>query len=109
MPEKILSPRVKAPVLEQVSRIPSGCVVTYGDIAKHIGVTARTVGWVMASLSEEEMTRYPWHRVVGAGGTIPALKYGFRGQVQINLLKNEGLEFTDTLRINKFSTRLHVL
>ena len=101
--KKSPSPKVKDPVLEQVSRIPSGCVVTYGDIANHLGIVARTVGWVMAGLSEEEMTRYPWHRVVGAGGTIPALKYGFRGQVQINLLKDEGLEFTESLKIKDFA------
>ena len=102
MSEKTPSSRVKTPVLEQVSRIPCGLVVTYGDIANRLGIAARTVGWVMASLSEEEMTRYPWHRVVGAGGTIPALKYGFRGQVQINLLKDEGLEFTEGLKIQNF-------
>ena len=99
---KTPSPKVKAPILEQVSRIPRGCVVTYGDIANHLGIVARTVGWVMAGLSEEEMSQYPWWRVVGAGGTIPALKYGFRGQVQINLLKDEGLEFTESLKIRKF-------
>ena len=63
----------------------------------------------MASLSEEEMNNYPWHRVVGAGGTIPALKYGFRGQVQINLLKDEGLKFTPTLRIVNYRDSQYIL
>ena len=99
---KTPSPKVKAPVLEQVSRIPRGCVVTYGDIANHLGIVARTVGWVMAGLSEEEMSQYPWWRVVGAGGTIPTLKYGFRGQIQINLLREEDLEFTSNFRIENF-------
>ena len=93
---------LKQKVIEIVNQIPRGVVVTYGDVGDYLGFIARTVGWIMASLTEEEMETVPWARVVGANGTIPALKYGFRGNMQIEILKDEGLEFTDTLKIKNF-------
>jgi methylated-DNA-protein-cysteine methyltransferase related protein len=73
-------------VLTLVGTVPFGKVVTYGMVANELGYIARTVGWIMASLSEEEMISVPWHRVIGSGGAIPALKYGFRGEEQIRRL-----------------------
>lgn len=86
-PPKIL----KKAVIVFVKKIPFGSVVTYGVIANELGLIARTVGWIMASLSEEDMITVPWQRVVGAGGTVPALKYGLRGNEQIRRLEEEGL------------------
>jgi methylated-DNA-protein-cysteine methyltransferase related protein len=77
-------------VLTLVGTVPFGKVVTYGMVANELGYIARTVGWIMASLSEEEMVSIPWHRVIGAGGTLPALKFGFRGEEQIRRLEEEG-------------------
>jgi methylated-DNA-protein-cysteine methyltransferase related protein len=88
--------KTKKLVINIVKQIPCGKVMTYGEVADHIGVIARTVGWIMATLSDEEMTRVPWHRVVGANGAIPALKYGFRGEVQIQRLEEEGFKFGKT-------------
>jgi methylated-DNA-protein-cysteine methyltransferase related protein len=85
--------KTKELVLQVVNQIPQGKVITYGRVADHIGVIARTVGWIMATLSDEEMEKVPWHRVIGANGTVPALKYGFRGEVQIQRLEEEGLHF----------------
>jgi methylated-DNA-protein-cysteine methyltransferase related protein len=85
--------KTKELILTIVNQIPFGKVITYGGVADHIGVIARTVGWIMATLSDEEMEKVPWHRVIGANGTIPALKYGFRGEVQIQKLEKEGLKF----------------
>lgn len=99
------NPESKRQVLAQVSRIPSGSVVTYGDIGTKVGLNPRVVGSVMAGLSDVEIEQYPWWRVVGAGGTIPALKYGFRGQVQINLLKDEKIEFSKRQKIVDFINR----
>ncbi|NJL97148.1 cysteine methyltransferase [Candidatus Gracilibacteria bacterium] len=86
------SRKIKDKVLNAVNQIPYGNVVTYGMVGDHVGLIARTVGWIMASLNDEEMKKVPWHRVVGAGGTIPAIKYGFRGQVQIDRLIKEGFK-----------------
>jgi methylated-DNA-protein-cysteine methyltransferase-like protein len=85
--------KLKEKVITLVNTIPSGKVVTYGMVGDNLGIIARTVGWIMASLNEEEMNTVPWQRVIGSGGTIPALKFGFRGQVQIDILKKEGLKF----------------
>ncbi len=84
--------KTKQKVIDLVNQIPAGKVVTYGMVGNHLGVIARTVGWIMASLTDAEMESVPWHRVIGSGGSIPALKYGFRGQVQLDLLEKEGLE-----------------
>ena len=100
--KKVPSQSLKSKVLFVVSTIPRSKVVTYGDVADKVGLISRTVGWIMASFTEEEFKNYPWHRVVGGGGTIPALKYGFRGNVQIELLTQEGLTFTDSLKIVDF-------
>ncbi|AOW92252.1 DNA methyltransferase [Rhodococcus sp. WMMA185] len=52
-----------------VASIPSGRVVTYGDIAATAGLSSpRTVGWIMRTDSAD----LPWHRVLNASGRPPA-------------------------------------
>jgi methylated-DNA-protein-cysteine methyltransferase-like protein len=52
-------------VLDVVARIPSGKVMTYGDVAEYLGAgTPRTVGTVMAKHGHE----VAWQRVVQASG-----------------------------------------
>ena len=52
-------------VLDVVSRIPAGKVMTYGDVAEYLGAgSPRTVGMVMAKHGHE----VPWQRVVQASG-----------------------------------------
>lgn len=52
-------------VLDVVDAIPSGRVLTYGDVAEMLGSgAARAVGMVMARYGNE----VPWHRVVLASG-----------------------------------------
>jgi len=65
--EALPSPFAEA-VLDLVARIPSGKVMTYGDVAGCLAMGGpRAVGTVMA--------RYgggvPWHRVLRAGGYPP--------------------------------------
>lgn len=56
-------------VLEVVSDIPPGRVMTYGDVAAELGSRgARAVGRVMAT----EGSSLPWWRVVRADGRPPA-------------------------------------
>lgn len=92
------SQSIKERVLAIVNDIPAGKILSYGQAAKKTGLIARSVGWIMSSLSDEEMAEgnVPWHRVIGAKGTIPALKYGFRGQEQIRRLVEEGWELENS-------------
>jgi O-6-methylguanine DNA methyltransferase len=77
-------------VLAIVSRIPTGRVTTYGDIARMAGRpgAARAVGNIMRQADRPGL---PYHRVIAAGGQIggyssPSLKR--------SLLVAEGLTVT---------------
>jgi len=55
-------------VLDLVASIPSGRVMTYGDVAAVLdSAGARKVGTVMSRYG----SGVPWHRVVRAGGLAP--------------------------------------
>jgi alkylated DNA nucleotide flippase Atl1 len=60
-----------AEVLDVIRRIPSGRVLTYGDVAALAsgGATARDVGQVLLRHGEGE--GIPWWRVLRADGTPP--------------------------------------
>ncbi len=58
-------------VRQAVQVIPAGGVLTYGDIAKIVGVSPRQVGWAMSRLDD-----LPWWRVVYADGTIASCHEG---------------------------------
>ena len=67
-----------------VAAVPSGRVVTYGDIATAAGLSSpRIVGWIMRTDSAD----LPWHRVVPATGK-PAPHLHSR---QLELLRAEGV------------------
>ncbi|WP_433683166.1 MGMT family protein [Nocardia sp. CA-119907] len=71
-----------------VATVPTGRVVTYGDIAAAAGLsTPRTVGWIMRTDSAD----LPWHRVIGASGR-PAAHLADR---QLRLLAAEGVPIRD--------------
>lgn len=54
-------------ILALVARIPSGRVMTYGDIADVLGLgSPRQVGRVLAGADVD----IPWHRVVRSDGTM---------------------------------------
>jgi len=54
-------------VLDAVTRIPRGRVMTYGDVAEYVGAgTGRTVGAVLARHGHDDDV--PWHRVIRATG-----------------------------------------
>jgi methylated-DNA-protein-cysteine methyltransferase-like protein len=59
-------------VYEAVRAIPRGRVVTYGQVARLVGVPrgARAVGWALRALDPRRERAVPWHRGVGAGGRI---------------------------------------
>ncbi len=84
-----------ADMLRQVRRVPRGKVATYGDIAYAAGYpgAARQVAWALHA----ESAGLPWHRIVGAGGTI--LLTGEHGFEQRLHLQAEGVEFLG-LKVN---------
>ena len=86
------SAAVRERIWEIVEHIPSGRVVTYGDIAAAAGITkgARLVGWAMRNCPPHQ--GLPWHRVLSAGGRIALA--GARGQEQRLLLLNENVPFS---------------
>ena len=72
-----------------LATVPSGKVVSYGEIARALGMThgARVVGWAMRSCPEG----LPWHRVVNARGEISQRGIGEGEEMQRALLEDEGV------------------
>lgn len=54
-------------VLRAVELIPTGSVVSYGDVAGLVGSTPRRVGTIMA----RHGAGVPWWRVTNAAGALP--------------------------------------
>jgi methylated-DNA-protein-cysteine methyltransferase related protein len=82
-------------VYAAVRRVPRGRVITYGAVARLLGVPrgARAVGWALRVLPRTLERAVPWHRVVGAGGRI-ALRSGPGPAVQVRRLRAEGVRLT---------------
>jgi methylated-DNA-protein-cysteine methyltransferase-like protein len=84
---------VYEPLYALIRTIPRGKVVTYGQAAEGVeGVrlTARMVGSAMRIAPDD----VPWHRVVGAGGTLPIGKISPEMLLrQRALLEREGVHF----------------
>src|ERR1700693_1881797 len=79
------------PVYRLVKKIPRGCVMTYGEVARalHLRGGARTAGRAMAGCPSGR--GIPWHRVVGAGGRL-LIREPY-ASFQRQLLQREGLTF----------------
>ena len=91
-------------VYDIVEHIPSGTVVTYGDIAKMLGHPrmARFVGYAMSAVCETD--NRPWHRVTFSDGKLWDGKWE---AVQRKLLKSEGVGFTKDGKIDVKKYRWH--
>jgi methylated-DNA-protein-cysteine methyltransferase related protein len=78
-------------VYELVASIPVGRVVTYGQIALHLGMPhgARAVGWAMRQCP----AGVPWHRVVNAQGGISKGVHTEYITMQRAMLEEEGVHF----------------
>jgi len=78
-------------VFEIVRRIPSGHVMTYGQLAEILGegYTARTVGFVMHTADDT----VPWHRVINAQGACSTGRVLLPMNKQQRMLEAEGIEF----------------
>lgn len=78
-------------VYEIVRRIPTGRVMTYGQIADILGegYTPRTVGYVMNKSPED----VPWHRVINSQGKCSTGRVVLPSNKQQSLLEAEGITF----------------
>lgn len=81
-----------------VRQVPSGRVVTYGQVGRLAGCSARTVGFAMAALPAD--SQVPWHRVVNRRGQVSPRRCGEGDVVQKLLLGREGVAFDDCQRID---------
>lgn len=82
-----------------LSKIPSGKVSTYGDIAKALGhpKAARAIGRIIANNPNPILV--PCHRVVKSNGEIGGFAYGEQRKRQI--LEKEGIKFQNRF-VEKF-------
>ena len=74
-----------------LAAIPSGVVVTYGQVAELAGLprAARLVGRTLRHLPAD--STLPWHRVINAAGKISLPLDSGSGKRQIARLQEEGL------------------
>ncbi len=91
---------MKEQVYEFLKTIPKGKVVTYGQIAKHLGNKnlSRVVGNILHN--NPDPANIPCHRVVNCKGMV-ADSFAFGGgTAQRNLLEKEGIVFESDSKIN---------
>ena len=75
-----------------ISLIPSGKVVTYGQIAEIVGgCSARIVGYAASAISQD--SDIPWQRVINYKGGISQRRSVSEGLLQKKLLEEEGIVF----------------
>jgi len=84
---------VRARIYEVVSRIPSGKVATYGQVATLAGMRghARQVGYALHDLPDG--SDVPWHRVINARGEISLRGVSGSDESQRRRLEAEGVDF----------------
>lgn len=88
-----MNPSFKEKVYELLRTVPSGKVVTYGQLARMAGNprAARAIGMFMAKNPDAPHT--PCHRVVASDGTL----HGYSGEGGVNgkrkMLIDEGVVF----------------
>lgn len=89
-------------ILEVLRCLPFGKVASYGGIAEMAGLPegaagARQVVRILSSMSRKY--DLPWWRVVKKDGRI-ALGEGEGRDLQLSLLKAEGVEFAEPVRVD---------
>ena len=95
-PSRIQESRLEEPTPEQrvymvLAAVPSGTVVTYGQVAELAGLprAARMVGRILSNLPKE--TELPWHRVINAAGKISLAEDSPSFKQQKARLEEEGV------------------
>lgn len=84
-------------IYDLLARVPAGKVVTYGQVAMHLGMPhgARVVGWAMRCCRED----VPWHRMVNSRGET-GVRDPAGSRLQRSLLEEEGVVFGLDGKIN---------
>lgn len=92
MPNDDITPGFREKVYMYMAEVPSGRVITYGDIAGLAGQAnaARIVG----GIAHYGPTELPWHRLVNRFGGLAAGFHGGR-DAQEQLLEAEGVTCTN--------------
>jgi methylated-DNA-protein-cysteine methyltransferase-like protein len=87
-------------VINTTKIVPSGKVVSYGQVALMSGVprAARQVGWILHVYSDTY--KVPWWRVVNNAGRISTSCLEHTAQEQKELLEKEGVEVKKYLKID---------
>jgi methylated-DNA-protein-cysteine methyltransferase-like protein len=87
-------------IFEVVSCIPRGQVATYGQIAELAGIAGqpRRTGYALSALPA--VSGIPWHRVINAQGRISFPSGSKQHTLQRRLLKQEGVVFEKSGRID---------
>lgn len=88
-------------VVQIISGIPAGHVMTYGQVARAAGNPrgARQVVRVLHSMSAKH--NLPWHRIINAqGGISTPSDRTDKGNRQRDLLEAEGIIFADNGKID---------
>lgn len=82
---------VFARIYALLATVPPGRVVSYGELARAVGMRqgARVVGWAMRSCPED----LPWHRVVNARGEISRRATEEHEELQRAMLEDERVAF----------------
>ena len=101
--------RIRAEVIRLVALIPRGKFTTYGSIAVHMNIPALFVASVMGSLTEEESSQLPWHRVVSSDGRLSPNMAKKLSQTQRKRLVAEGLKIDRKGYIQDSDTHFHVV
>lgn len=86
----------KNKVIEVVNLIPSGKVMSYGQVALYIGLprAARQVGWTLREFGDNQSV--PWWRVINKSGRISISgNLNADRDLQKKLLESEGVEDQD--------------
>ena len=83
-----------------VERVPTGRVVTYGQVALELGspAAARAVGYALHFLPPD--SGVPWWRVVNVRGAISLKGRGAGADLQRQLLEDEGIAFDGADRMD---------
>lgn len=101
----IMSTNFYEQVYAVVRRIPPGQVTSYGRVARMLGRpnAARAVGYALGALKgqgRKGREDVPWQRVVNGQGRISIVNREVTAAQQAELLRAEGVEVDDQLRID---------
>ena len=92
-----MNPTLYKQIQDIIPLIPSGKVVTYGQIAEIVGnCTARMVGYAASLIPLD--SDIPWHRVINYKGGISLRSSGTPEILQQKLLEAEGVKFDQSGR-----------